>query len=106
MILLKLALNVKRLSNYRKRDKLTCRDNHCYHLALAIVKEGKSEVQRRYNSSQDSIAFKSFIFPRHILSMKYIVNLVIVILIELTKIFHTMIKHLVHKLDLDDAITS
>ena len=64
------------------------------------------KFKRRYNSSQDSIAFKSFIFPRHILSMKYIVNLVIVILIELTKIFHTMIKHLVHKLDIDDAITS
>ena len=63
--------------------------------------------KRRYNSPQDSIAFKPFIFPRHILSMKYFVNLIIVILIELTKICHTMIKRLVHKLeDLDDAITS
>ena len=59
--------------------------------------------KRRYNSPEDSITFKPFIFPRHILSMKYFVNLIIVILIELTKIC----KRLVHKLeDLDDAITS
>ena len=39
--------------------------------------------------------------------MKFIVNLIIEILIELTKIFLAMIKCLVHKLeDLDDAITS
>ena len=28
----------EKLSNHYKRDKLTCRNNHCYHLALAIVK--------------------------------------------------------------------
>ena len=28
----------EKISYYCKRDKLTCRNNHCYHLALAIVK--------------------------------------------------------------------
>ena len=54
------------------------------------------KFKRRCNSPQDSIAFKPLIFPRHILSIKYIVNLIIVILVELTRIFHTMINRIVH----------
>ena len=89
----------EKFRTYGKRNNLSCRDNLCYHLALAIHCETKVRVKfkRRCNSPQDSTAFKPLIFPRHILSIKYIVNLILVILIELTQIFHTMIKRLVHK---------
>ena len=89
----------EKFRTYGKRDNLSCRDNLCYYLAFAIHCETKVRVKfkRRCNSPQDSIAFKPLIFPRHVLSIKYIVNLIVVILVELTKILYTMINRLVHK---------